>query len=389
MSAAVFRGREAEYLKHELLKAYLEPLFMIIGQREQRIAFIDCSAGTWRKGGKDSDDTSVSISLDIMEQCHNALLEKFRKNVQFRALFIEKDKESFGRLEGLLESESRGGVEAQCLNGDFCDLQGKILAWCGNTDFCFFMIDAIEWRHIAIPNLRPFLSRPSSELLINFMFESIVHVSDQTSLEERLKAILGKAQNISQAGGEDSERFLFNLYRRELKASAPIIGDAVPRCAHMKILHPAKDRSIYDLVYLTWDPMAIVTFMEASEKLEIEQRKVSALARQSKKVKRSGQLELFSADSFVEDEPMVIDLTKVKEFWLTKLSTAPKQFGVAEFADMAEETGWFIDDFQKAFQELEREGRARNLVSSGMRTGNPVRYWANGNRGELVVKTTG
>jgi len=53
---------------------------------------------------------------------------------------------------------------------------------------------------------------------------------------------------------------------------------------------------------------------------------------------------------------------------------------------MLEETGWFVNDFQKAFLELEREGKAKNLASSGLRTENPVRYWANGNRGEPLEK---
>jgi hypothetical protein len=217
------------------------------------------------------------------------------------------------------------------------------------------------------------------------MFDSIVRAHGQTSFEEHLNAIFGKALDMSQIGLYERERSLFNLYRRELKASAPIIEGQVPRCAHMRVNHPTKDRTIYDLVYLTWDPPGFVTFMETSERLEMEQRKARALAKQSKKVKRSGQLELFPADRFVEDEPAV-DSARVKEYWLAKLSHTPKRFGVTEFADMLEETGWFMDHFQKAFMELEREGKVRNLASTGMRTENPVRYWSNGNRGEFLEK---
>jgi three-Cys-motif partner protein len=382
MSAANYTGREAAYIKGELLRAYLEPLFMIIGQRELRIGYIDCSPEPWQKDGKDPGDTSIGISLGVMAKCHNELLGKFRRNVQFRGLFIEKNKESFSRLESFLESELWDGVETQCLKGDFCDLENEILSWCGNRDFCFFFIDAAEWRHIALPTLRPLLGRPSSEFLINFMFDS-AHV--QTGSEEDMKAIFGEAPDISDIGPEERERFLFNLYCRQLKASAPIIGGAIPRCAHIRVQHPTKDRTAYELVYLTWDPLGLVTFMEASEQLELEQKKVRALASQSKKVKRSRQLELFSAEKFVGDEPAV-DSTKVKEYWLAKLSHAPKRFGVTEFADMLEETGWFMEAFQRAFLELEREGKARNLASTGMRTGNPVRYWANGNRGEPLEK---
>jgi hypothetical protein len=53
---------------------------------------------------------------------------------------------------------------------------------------------------------------------------------------------------------------------------------------------------------------------------------------------------------------------------------------------MLEETEWFMEDFQKAFLELEREGKVKNLASTGMRTENPVRYWVNGNRGELLAR---
>jgi three-Cys-motif partner protein len=385
MSTANYTGKEAAYIKNELLRAYLEPLFMIVGQRELRIGYIDCSPGPWQKGGQDPGGASVAVSLGVMAKCHNDLLGKFRRDVQFRALFIERNKESFGRLESFLKSESYDGVKAQCLKGDFCDLGNDILSWCGDRDFCFFFIDAKEWRHIAIPTLDPFLDRPSSEFLINFMFESIVRANAQTSLEEQMEAIFGEAPDTSHIGPEERERFLFNLYCRQLKASAPIIGEAIPRCAHMRVLHPTKGRTIYDLVYLTWNPLGLVTFMEASEQLESEQKKVRALARQSKKVKRSRQLEIFSADKFVGDEPAV-DLTKVKEYWLAKLSRTPKRFGVTEFADMLEETGWFMEDFQRAFQELEREGKVKNLASTGMRTENPVRYWANGNRGEVLEK---
>ncbi len=386
MRAANYTGKEAAYIKNELLKAYLEPLFMIIGQRELRIGYVDCSAGPREKGGGNlGEPVSVANSLGIMEKCHNNLSEKFRKNVQFRALYIERDKASFDRLESFLESESWGGVDTHCLKGDFCDLQGEILSWSGSRDFCFFFIDATEWRHLAIPTLEPFLSRPSSEFLISFMFDSIVRAHGKISFEEHVNAIFGKVQDTSRMGLEESGRSLFNLYRRELKVSAPVIDGAIPRCAHVRVVHPEKDRTINDLVYLTWDPSGIVTFMQASEQLEIEQRKVRAVARQSKKIKRTGQLELFSADRFVEDEPAV-DLMKVKEYWLAKLSSAPQRFGVSEFADMLEETGWFMDDFQKAFLELEREGKVRNLASTGMRTGDPVRYWANGNRGEFLEK---
>jgi hypothetical protein len=71
MSAANYTGREAAYIKSELLRAYLEPLFMIIGQRELRIGYVYCSPGPWQKGGQDPGDTSIAVSLGVMAKCHD------------------------------------------------------------------------------------------------------------------------------------------------------------------------------------------------------------------------------------------------------------------------------------------------------------------------------
>ncbi len=386
MSAASHTVKEKEYIKLELLKAYLEPLFMIIGQKAPRVCYVDCSAEPWGKDGQKPESTPVAVSLGIIEKCHNALSEQFRKYVQFRALFIERDSESFDRLENFLKTESWSGVDANCLKGDFCDLQKQILSWCGDRDFCLYFIDAAEWRHIALQNLGPLMARPSSEFLMNLLFDSTRSPRGLPSLEEHMKAVLGGAPGVSGDAALEGDRLLTSLYRRELKACAPIIGGAIPRCAHMRVLPGGKSRTVSELVYLTWDPLGVVAFMEASERLENEQRKMLALAVQSEKVKRSRQLEIFSADKLIGDSTSA-DPAEVKEYWLARLSSTPKQFGVSEFADMLEETGWFMDDFQKAFLDLEREGKVRNLGSTGMRTGNPVRYWLNGNRGELLEKT--
>jgi three-Cys-motif partner protein len=383
MITASYTGKETEYIKKELLRAYLEPLLTIIGQQEPRVCFIDCFSGPWPKGGQNPGESSACVSLDIIEKCYNDLLEKFRRSVHFRALFIRRDKESFDTLKELLNSDAWSGIDAHCLQGDFYDLRNEILAWCGDQDFCFFLIDPASWRDAAIPTLQPFIQRPSSEFLIAFEFDSILRGLAQGGSSK--EALFGHAPDISNVPEGEMERSLLDLYCRDLKACATIPEGAPPRCGRATVLYPKKNRLIYDLVYLTWSPAGIVAFMEAFEQFEAEQKKAIAQAGQAKKIKRSKQLELFSAEKSFADAPRV-DSKIVKEYWLSKLSDVPMQFGVAEFADMLEETGWFVDDFQRAFLELEREGKVRNLSSTGMRTENAVRYWANGNRGELLGK---
>jgi len=49
---AAYEGREHAFIKHQLLRAYLEKLFLIIGMSSTRIGiteicYVDCFAGPW------------------------------------------------------------------------------------------------------------------------------------------------------------------------------------------------------------------------------------------------------------------------------------------------------------------------------------------------------
>lgn len=109
------------------------------------------------------------------------------------------------------------------------------------------------------------------------------------------------------------------------------------RFTYVKILDPNKNRTKYDLVYLTRHPLGIKVFMEASEKLDLVQQSIRAQVKQNKQIDKTGQMELISADFGIIDNDQT-DLTIVKNYWLNKLSEEPKQFGYEELADMLEDT---------------------------------------------------
>ena len=54
---------------------------------------------------------------------------------------------------------------------------------------------------------------------------------------------------------------------------------------------------------------------------------------------------------------------------------------------MLEETGWFMGDFQKAFGELVKEGKARNIDDDkGRRRSQFIHYKENSGKGERLVR---
>jgi three-Cys-motif partner protein len=387
MNSEDYIGREQTFIKHNLLKSYLERLFMIVGKYQESISYVDCFAGPWQEGRDDLRDTSIAISLNIMKKCQEGL-SQFGKNVQFNALYIEKDKESFDKLESFLSKNEWNKMNVKALHGEFHELRDHILKWCGEGNFTFFFVDHTGWRKaIEIPTLYPLLQRQDSEYLINFMFDFVLRAHTQTQFEEQMKEIFGEVLDTTGMTPKEREVCFMKQYRKCLKSTQPSTTRK-PRSAYVKVLYPQKDRTEYELVYLTRHPLGIVVFMEESAKLDLIQKKVRAQAKQNHRVEKSGQKEFPSAFTKIKYEDDKIGLSEVKDYWLSKLSYEPKQFGIEEFADMIEETDWFINDFQVAFKELHDEGKTENLEAKNIERRQTlfVNYKANKNRGEFLKR---
>jgi three-Cys-motif partner protein len=386
MIPAGYKGREQAYIKHTLLKHYLERLFMIIGQHARSICYIDCFAGPWQEDSSDLTDTSIGIALDIITKCKNSL-HKMSKDVKFRALFVEENQKSYNKLDVFLKSGKWSNIETLAMHGDFYKLRNNICDWCNDDSFAFFFIDPTGWKEvIEIETLRPLLQRKNSEYLINFMFYSILRTHTQAAFQEHMRKIFGEIPDTKNMNSQERELYITNLYLRRLK-SAQSHDHSKPRLAYVKVLYPLRDRTKYNLVYLTRHPLGIKVFMEESEKLEIIQKKVRVEAKIDYRTEKTGQTDLFG-----KHEPSIIihddnfSLEAVKEYWLQKLSATPKLFGLVELADMLEETGWFISNFQLAFKELEDNGKVKNLDSSRRRPKNVVDFLSNNNLGERLVR---
>jgi len=212
-----YRGREQAYIKHLLLSKYLERLFMIIGQHQSSIRYVDCFSGPWQEGSEDLQDTSVGISLAIMQKCQQGL-KAMGRNVQFQSLFIEKDKRAYDKLVSYLDLSSPHGVETAARNGEFFDLKESILSWCGPADFTFFFIDPTGWKRVVeIPTLRPFLERPNSEFLINFMYDFVLRTHTQEAFQEDMRAIFGDLPDTAGLPPKQREEHLISFTANALK----------------------------------------------------------------------------------------------------------------------------------------------------------------------------
>ncbi len=290
---------------------------------------------------------------------------------------MEEKNKPFQILERYLESRKDDGIETRAKQGEFHHLVPEILEWCGTDSFVFFFIDPTGWKDaVEPPTLAPLLRRPNSEFLINFMYDFLSRTVPQAEFQKDMERIFGVVPDTKGMLPEAREAFLVTLYRNNLK-QVTTEGEEHPRTAYVKVQMPTRDRTLYHLVYLTRHPKGIVEFMEASEKLDLVQKKVRASAKQDERIQKSRQTEIFSAAEQISDVRSNLDLSEVKEYWLMRLSTLPKRFGIREFSDMLENTEWFPGDFQRAFGELTKEGKVRNLDAKRARPVNAVNFEKN------------
>ena len=216
-----YKGREHSFIKHRLLETYLEMLFMIIGQHERRICYVDCFSGPWKESDENLSGTSIALSLNVMQKCHNSLRE-LNKQVDFRALFIEKGKRTYKKLDVFLTNSTWDGIETASRRGEFHALRHEILEWCGNTDFAFFFIDPKGWKNaIEIPTLTPLLQRPKSEYLINFMYDFLLRTHTQRDFRTDMQAIFGEVPDTTGLTPKEREDYLIKRYRDSLMIIQP------------------------------------------------------------------------------------------------------------------------------------------------------------------------
>ena len=61
-----------------------------------------------------------------------------------------------------------------------------------------------------------------------------------------------------------------------------------------------------------------------------------------------------------------------------------KSIGVEDIAEMLEDTGWFIGDFQSALLELLKDGKVENLDAKRMRSKHAIHFKDSNGKGEYI-----
>lgn len=350
-----YRGREQAFLKHTILKAYLERLFMIIGRREMVINYVDCFAGPWSEESPQLEDTSIGISIRIMKDAAKSLRTAFGLDVRFRALYIEKDPTPYRKLRQFLTDNDHAPVETDSICGDYMEYTNHIAQWT-QGNFTFFFIDPKGWKEvISEETLRPLLTLDKTEFLINLMYDFINRAVNIDTLNDQITSLLGQSPNFT--GSETAlqrQQWMVTKYRDSVNRSY------AGRTAFVPVERPGKDRVLYFLIYLTRNPVGISVFKEVAEGMNMVQRVTQAETKLRNQVEKSPTADMFEDAMDTMALPDTHDNRfSAKSFLTQKLSDQPLLIDHDCWARFLEETDLYPSDIQMAMKELVNEGAVK------------------------------
>src|SRR5262245_54316673 len=115
---AEYRGREQTWLKHEVLKGYLQAWAQKLGSipsRPVHLWYVDCFSGPWESANSERADTSVAIGLRALNQAAQTWAAS-KRVIMLHAVFVEKDPAAFAELQSFA-AHAAGAVDVHCLPG--------------------------------------------------------------------------------------------------------------------------------------------------------------------------------------------------------------------------------------------------------------------------------
>ncbi|MEE9422762.1 MAG: three-Cys-motif partner protein TcmP [Gammaproteobacteria bacterium] len=351
-------GKEQAYVKHTILRTYLQRLFMIVGRgKEPIINYVDCFAGPWQEEDDKLSDTSIGISLEQMALCQQSLEKNFSRKVSFRALYIEKDPGAYNKLHNFLSDTPYPTIETKCLQGDYTELLDEIVDWCGSY-FSFFFVDPTGWQNVVgAKTMQPLLRLGKAEFLINLMYDFINRFVGVDKHTGDMVEIFGEAPTFKDETPEERQLVLLSLYRKNL------LFYYGGRSAFVPVEKPGKARVHYYLVYLTRHVRGIDVFKTEAEKMEHVQRITQQEFKLRQQINQSATGDLFgdTIEGALKIDNSLNNKLQARQYLLGQLSKEPTLIDCDKWADFLEESDLYPSDLQIAMKELVKEGLVKNI----------------------------
>ena len=287
MDPEAYRGREQTYAKHLFLELYLERVAFHIAYAQSDFVYVDGFSGPWKAAGESLEDTSFMIAIRKLRYVREAL-GKAGKAPRMRCVFIEADKSRFEALENATKSAAR--LQTRAIFGEFEALVPEILAIIG-TGFSLVFIDPTGWQGFSMDRIRPILAQPRGEVIVNFMYDYINRFLNdpRPEIEASFDQLFGTNDWRLLRSAEDREEIV-QFYSEQLRTSGHFRF-----VTFTPIFKPLADRPYFYLIYCTRSIRGLLEFRKSEKRSLPDRQKLREKAKQTARISRTGQFELYSA----------------------------------------------------------------------------------------------
>jgi three-Cys-motif partner protein len=287
----VYRGREQTFIKHVILRRYLERVAWNILSWADGFVFVDGFSGPWKSQGARYEDTSFGIAIEELSKVRDGFNEKGKKK-RLRCLFVEKGRSAFQKLSAATASAD---LEAKALPGRFEEQIGEVRRFVGN-DFSLTFVDPTGWS-FDLQAMAPLLQHRPGEVLVNFMYEHFNRFLDDKRADIRASQVLpfgdpnwrARLTHLM-AGGLSREDAVLELFRSQLKA----VG-GFDYVLSTRIRHRVAEKAHFYLVYGTRHEKGLVEFRNVEKKAMAAEEHCRIEAKQEDRTFRTNQGPLFAA----------------------------------------------------------------------------------------------
>jgi three-Cys-motif partner protein len=289
----LYTGREQTFIKHFILRNYLERFAIVVGSHWNTLTYVDCFSGPWEVRSDKFEDSSFSIALEQLRKAREVHREQTGRTLRLRCFFLEKTPSAYKRLKHFTDQIDDVVVETKNkkLENAIQDILNFVQEG-GPNSFPFIFIDPTGWTGFAMETITPLLQLNPAEVLINFMTEHIRRFieSPQKQTQSSFVKLFGLSQFKDKLMGleeKDREDALVTAYIDSVRrvGSFEYTSSAI-------VLHPTKDRTHFHLIYATRGPKGIEVFKDAEKKAMSVMEKTRGQAQKRGREERIGQTEL-------------------------------------------------------------------------------------------------
>ena len=221
----LYLGREQTFVKHEMLRKYLERFAHIVGFHWPSITYIDGFSGPWNERTDDFRDSSFAIAVDELKTARTHLADR-GKSLHVRCFFVEKDVTAFQRLKQFAEKVAHEAqIEVRTENLPFEEAIPSIISYIKKAPgtFPFVFIDPCGWTGYGMDAISSLLSLTPSEVLINFMTGHILRFIDDEQSQDGFHSLFGSpdvAGQFRNHSGDDRIDVIIEKYCHNLRKTA-------------------------------------------------------------------------------------------------------------------------------------------------------------------------